>query len=59
MMVNSVNKLGGHATLTVLPEYGHNDGIDAVYRDTDVIAWLISQKREDFTPVPETLSNKF
>ncbi len=59
MMVNAVNKLGGSATLTILDGYGHNDGIDAVYRDTDVIDWLITMTRTDFTPVPETLSNKF
>ena len=52
-------KFSGSATLTILPEYGHNDGIDAVYRDTDVIDWLIHAKREDFTPVTETLAHKF
>ena len=59
MMVNAVNKAKGNATLTVLPNWDHNGGIDAAYRDTDVIEWLLSQKRTDFTPIPEMFSKYF
>ena len=59
MMVNAVNKAKGNATLTVLPNWDHNGGIDAAYRDTDVIEWLLSQKRTDFTPIPEMYSKYF
>ncbi len=59
MMVDAVNKTGGKATLTILEGYRHNEGIDAAYRTTDVIDWVLSQQRTDFTPVPETLSKYF
>ena len=59
MMVNAVNRAKGSATLTVLPNWDHNGGIDAAYRDTDVLAWLLAQKRTDFTPVPEMFSKYF
>lgn len=59
MMVNGVNKAKGSATLTILPNYDHNGGIDAAYRDTDVLEWLLSQKRTDFAPIPEMYSKYF
>lgn len=59
MMVNGVQKAKGDATLTILPGWDHNGGIDAAYRDTDVLAWLLSQKRTDFTPIPEMYSKYF
>ncbi len=59
MMVDAVNKNGGSATLTVLPGYRHNEGIDAAYQTTDVLEWLLSQQRTDFTPIPEALSRHF
>ncbi len=59
MMVDAVNRNGGNATFTPLAGYRHNEGIDAAYQTTDVIEWLLSQQRTDFTPVPETLSKYF
>ncbi len=59
LMVNAVNKTGGNAKLTVQKGYGHNDGINAAYTDTDIIPWLLSMKRTDRTPVAEALSKYF
>ena len=44
MMVEAVNKAGGHAEFTVFPGVDHNSWINA-YRDTDVIEWLAAQRR--------------
>lgn len=44
LMVNAVNKAGGHAELTVFPGVDHDSWIPA-YRDTDVIEWLAAQRR--------------
>lgn len=44
MMVDAVNKAGGHAELTVFPGVDHDSWVPT-FRDTDVIEWLISQKR--------------
>ena len=59
LMVNAVNKTGGNATLTVLDGYGHNDGINFAYTDTDIVPWLLSMKRTDRTPIAEALSKYF
>lgn len=59
LMVEAVNKTGGSASLTVLAGYGHNDGINAAYTDTDIIEWLLSMKRTDRTPIAEALSKYF
>lgn len=53
LMVNAVNATGGKAKLLLLEGQGHNDAIDYAYRHTDVIEWLLSMRRTDFTPVPE------
>ena len=44
MLVNAVNKAGGHAEFTIFPGVDHNSWINA-YRDTDVIEWLAAQRR--------------
>lgn len=59
LMVNSTNKSGGKAELTLLEGLGHNDGIDFAYRNTDLIEKLIIARRLDFEPVPEFLSSMF
>ncbi len=59
LMVNSTNKSGGKAELTLLEGLGHNDGIDFAYRNTDLIEKLIIARRTDFEPVPEFLSSMF
>ncbi len=59
LMVEAVNNKGGEAQLILLEDFGHNDAIDEVYRNTDVIPWLLSRRREDNTPVAEALSEWF
>lgn len=44
LMTDAVNKAGGHAELTVFPGVDHDSWIPT-YRDTDVIEWLVAQKR--------------
>lgn len=45
-MVNSVNAAGGYAELTVYPDLHHNSWA-AAYENTDVIDWMIRQKRKE------------
>lgn len=58
-VVNATNEYGGNAKLLLLDDYAHNDGINKAYRDTDLIDWLLAQRRTDFTPVPEAISECF
>ena len=44
LMVDAVNACGGNAVLTIYPENGHNCWDDA-YRHSDVIPWMLAQKR--------------
>lgn len=41
------------------PGLGHNDAIEHAYEDPTIINWLLAQRRTDFSPVPEALSNYF
>lgn len=59
LMVNSVNEKGGSAELIVLKGFGHNDGIYHAYFETDLLDWLLSKRRTDFTPIPEPYSIYF
>ena len=59
MMVEAALRAGAPARLTVLEGKGHNDAIDAAYRSTEVISWLLAQRRTDFTPAPEFCSDLF
>lgn len=59
LMVDATNKAGGCAELTVLEGYSHNDGINTAYETMGIAEWLISQKRTDFSPVPEFCSQYF
>ena len=59
LMVDGVNASGGSARLILLPGEGHNDGIDSAYRNTELIDWLLAQRRTDFEPVPENCSEYF
>lgn len=59
LMVDAVNRTGGNATLHVLRGFGHNDGIEEAYYRTELLTWLLGQRRTDFTPVPEALSEYF
>lgn len=58
-MVDGINANGGNAKLILVEGYGHNDGINHVYEQGEIISWLLEQKRTDFTPVPEALSKYF
>ena len=59
LMVDKVNKSGGSAKYLVLEGYGHNDGINYAYRETDLIDWLLSQRRTDFDYVPDMCEEYF
>jgi len=59
LMVDAVQAAGGEATLLLLSGRGHNDGIDAAYRETPLIDWLLHCRRTDFTPVKEFCSEYF
>lgn len=58
-MVDAVNAAGGNARLLMLDGFGHCDGIEEAYENTDLIEWLLMQRRVDFTPVPEAYSECF
>ena len=58
-MVNAVNASGGKAELVLLDGMGHNDGIDYAYRSTNLVSWLLAQRRTDFDRVPEYCSQYF
>ncbi len=53
IMVNGVNERGGKAELISLSGLEHNDGIDYAYRETDLMDWLLSHRKTDFSRVPE------
>lgn len=53
IMVDLVNRFGGHAELFRLENMEHNDAIDFAYRNTDLIERLLSCRKKDFSPVPE------
>lgn len=59
LMVESVKAAGGNALLKILDGYGHNDGIEYAYENTDIIDWLLSQRRSNFDYVPEALEELF
>lgn len=44
-MVQAVNRAGGHATLTLYPGVEH-DSWTYTYEQTDLIEWLVAQKRK-------------
>lgn len=59
LMVDAVNAAGGSARMTLLPGKGHNDGIAEAYEETDLIPWLLRQRRTDFTRVPDPYEEMF
>ena len=59
LMVDAVNQTGGNAKLVVLEGYGHNDGIDFAYKNTNLIDWLLAKRRNMYEPVPEYSSQNF
>ena len=52
MMVEAVKQSGGTASMTYLHGFGHNDGIYEAYANTDLIDWLLAQRRTDFSYIP-------
>ena len=58
LMVNELKKYAPVKFL-VLDEHGHNDGINYTYSSTDMIEWLLAQRRTDFTPIPDVCSEYF
>ncbi len=59
LMVNAVNQSGGHASLCVFENLGHNDAIDMAYRNSDLVEQLLQARRDNFEPVSEALSQWF
>ena len=59
LMVDGVNSTGGEAKLVVLNGLAHGDGIEAAYEKTELIEWILKQRRTDFEPVPEAFSEYF
>ena len=59
LMVNAVNGSGGAAKYKVLENFGHNDGINEAYENTDLTEWLLAQRRSDFSEIAECCSNCF
>ena len=57
--VVEIREKGGNAVYIPLQNLGHNDGIDYAYRHTDLIKWLLSQRRTDFSEVPAVCSEYF
>ena len=59
MMVNAVNRRGGAAELVTLAGMGHNDAINYAYRETELLDWLLAQRKRDFSPVVEPYSQYY
>ena len=59
MMVNAVNRNNGNAELIPLNGMQHNDAIDYAYRSTDLIDWLLKQRKNDFSRIPEPYESCF
>ncbi|MDY4186856.1 MAG: hypothetical protein SOX77_03220 [Candidatus Borkfalkiaceae bacterium] len=58
-MINALKLNNIGAKLLLLEDFGHNDCIDYAYRNTDLIQWLLAQRRTDFTEVAEVCSEFF
>lgn len=59
LMVDAVNRNGGHAELVVFEGLEHNEGIEEAYNNTDIIPWLLSHRRTDFSYVPDVCEEYF
>ena len=59
LMVDGVKESGGQIKFKVLEGYGHNDAIENAYANGEITDWLLSQRRSDFTYVPEYLEEIF
>ncbi len=59
LMVNALKNAGGNVRFDVLVGFEHNDGIDEAYGNTELVEWLISQRRTDFERVPDICEEWF
>ena len=59
MMIEQIKNANGHVKYLLLTGYGHNDGIYEAYNHTDLIDWLLVQRRTDFSIVPDVCSEYF
>ena len=59
LMCDAVTAAGGEARLVLLEGMGHTDGINYAYRETDVVDWLLQQRRTDFAFVPDACSQYY
>lgn len=59
LMVNAVNNFGGKAQLVELENFGHNDGIEEAYFNTDLVEWILAQRRTNFDRVKEVYEELF
>ena len=59
LMVETLARNGGDVKYIPLEGLGHCDGIDYAYKNTDLIDWLLAQRRTDFERVPEICEEMF
>ncbi len=59
LMCDAVTAAGGNARLVPLDGMGHNDGINYAYAHTDIIDWLLQQRRTDFSSIPDACSEYY
>ena len=59
LMVEALKRSGGNVTYIRHEGLDHNDGIDYSYKNTDLVEWLIKQRRTNFDYVPEICENMF
>lgn len=53
LMIKNILFNGGTAELCELDGFGHNDGIYEAYKNRDLLAWLLKQRRTSFEEVKE------
>lgn len=58
-MANAVNVTGGKADITVLENFGHNDFINYVYENTNILDLLINSRRTNFEYVQDVCEDCF
>ena len=59
LMVDAVEENGGDAKLIVLENFDHGRGIEYAYEHTELLSWILAQRREDFAPLAEPFSAEF
>ncbi len=59
LMCDAVTAAGGEARLVLLEGFEHDDGINYAYAETDMVDWLLRQRRTDFSFVPDACSQYY